>query len=143
MPTGSRNGSALVRLARAARPERVPAGHGLWPDESRPADLVIVLDGALDAPPRWQRDQTPESAVYGLLEALGSMPPERPVVAVHECVTLVVRHAEIHESIEDDDRTCLELIRLVALEHWRGFWEAHPRPRAGPDASAPLRALPN
>ena len=71
---GARHGSALVRLARAARPERVPAGSTLWPDCRAPADLVIVLDGAVDTPPRWQPQETSQTAVYGLMEAPASVP---------------------------------------------------------------------
>ncbi len=131
---GSRHGSALVRLARAARPEQVPAGGALWPDSTGPADLVIVLDGAVDTPPRWQPEETSQTAVYGLMEALASVPPERPVLATEETTTLVVRYPEIREALDDDDAVCLELIRRVALEHWRLFWDAYPLPQVDPEA---------
>jgi hypothetical protein len=135
---GARHGSALVRLARAARPERVPAGSTLWPDCRAPADLVIVLDGAVDTPPRWQPEQT---AVYGLMEALASVPPERPVLATEETNTLVVGHAEIREALDDDDAVCLEMIRRVALEHWRLFWDIHPLPQVDSESGSARVAL--
>jgi hypothetical protein len=137
---GARHGSALLRLARAARSERVPAGATLWPDCRAPSDLVIVLEGAVDTPPRWQPDQN-QSAVYGLMEALASVPPETAVLATEETTTLVVRHAEIREALEDDDGVCLELIRRVALEHWRLFWDTHPLPQVDPEPLSTRAAL--
>src|SRR5262245_22837709 len=47
----ARNAAVLTRLARAARMESAPRGRSLWPDPAAPADLVVVLDGALDGRP--------------------------------------------------------------------------------------------
>ena len=124
-----RNAAVLTRLARASRVEHLAKGRSLWPDASVPADLVVVVEGALDhRPDDAESPAAGGAAVYGLIEALAALPPERPVLTTAECTALVVSHNEIQEALEDDDRICQELIRLAALELWNAFWKRHPVP---------------
>ncbi|HET9155942.1 MAG TPA: cyclic nucleotide-binding domain-containing protein [Myxococcaceae bacterium] len=124
----TRNAGVLTRLARVARMETVPRGRSLWPDRTAPANLVVVTDGALDGRP--DDEEAPRSgrgALYGLMEAVASVPRDSPVIATAESTALVVSQAEIQEALEDDDdRICLALIRLAALELWNDFWRRHP-----------------
>ena len=125
----ARNAAVLTRLARVARVERLPPGRSLWLDPSAPADLVVVIEGALQGRP--DDEDGPASgrgALYGLMEAVTSVPPLAPVVTTAESTALVVSQAEIQEALDDDDRICLGLIRLAALDLWRAFWRAHPLP---------------
>jgi len=57
-----------------------------------------------------------------------SAPPLSRVVTAVESTVLVVSQAEIQEALDDDDRICIGLIRLAALDLWRAFWRAHPLP---------------
>jgi hypothetical protein len=123
----SPNAPVLTRLARAARVESVPQGRSLWTDPVAPADLIVVLEGALDRRP--EAEHAPEAkrgAVYGLMEALASVPPERPVLARADTLVMAVSHPEIQEALDDDDRICLALLRHAALELWKTFWRRHP-----------------
>ena len=125
LPT--RNAAVLTRLARAARMESIPRGRNLWPDPTAPADLVVVIDGALDGRPDVEEGpRAGRGALYGLMEALASVPRATPVLTTAESTAMVVSHAEIQEALEDDDRICLALIRLAAHELWNAFWRAHP-----------------
>jgi len=122
-----RNAAVLTRLARASRVEHLAKGRSLWPDARVPADLVVVVEGALDhRPDDAESPADGGAAVYGLIEALATLPPERQVLTTAECTALVVSHNEIQEALEDDDRICQELIRLAALELWNAFWKRHP-----------------
>ena len=124
-----RNAAVLTRLARASRVEHLAKGRSLWPDTSAPADLVVVVGGALDhRPDDAESPAAGGAAVYGLIEALAELPPEHQVLTTAECTALVVSHNEIQEALEDDDRICQELIRLAALELWDAFWKLHPVP---------------
>lgn len=121
------NPAILTRFARAARVESVPRGRNLWPDPAAPADLMVVLEGALDRRP--EGEHLPEGrrgAVYGLMETLASVPADRPVIATAETLVMVVSHCEVQEALDDDDRICLALLRHAAFELWNTFWRRHP-----------------
>lgn len=125
----ARNAAILTRLARVARVERLPPGRILGP--AGPADLVVVVEGKLEGRP--DDEDGPASgrgALYGLMETVLSVPRTVPVVTTTGTTVLVVSHSEIQEALEDDDRLCIGLIRLAALELWRAFWRAHPLPGA-------------
>ena len=126
-----RNGVILDRLARVARVVRLPPGRSLWSNPAAPADLVVVVEGGLDRRPDGEaRDDAGQGRglVYGLMEAVASVPPISPVITTCESTALVVSHAEIREALEDDDRICIALIRLAALDLWRAFWREQALP---------------
>jgi CRP-like cAMP-binding protein len=124
-----RNAAVLTRLARASRPRRLAKGKSLWPEPGVPADLVVIVEGAVGGLPDDAGGVVRgPGAMYGLLEALASVPPERPALATMESTALVVSHAEIQEALDDDDRVCLALIRLAAADLWSAYWERHPLP---------------
>jgi hypothetical protein len=113
----SRSIPVLVRLAREARVERTAARGALWDPAVVPADLVL-LPGA----------ETPAEAAdasrraFGLVESVAGVGMDGPGIAVQETTRMVVVASEIQEVIEDDDRFCLELVRLFAGELWEEFW---------------------
>ena len=113
----SRSLMVLVRLARAARVERTAARAALWDPGLTPADLVII-------PQQVESPSTPALAgrAYGLVESVAGVPMGRPGAASRETSRLVVAASELQEVIEDDDRFCLELVRLFARELWEEFW---------------------
>jgi CRP-like cAMP-binding protein len=113
----SRSLPVLVRLARAARVERTVARAALWDPGLTPADLVIV-------PERQNGTSTSSVAgrAYGLVESVAGVAMGRVATASQETTRLVVAAPEIQEVIEDDDRFCLELVRLFARELWEEFW---------------------
>jgi CRP-like cAMP-binding protein len=121
------NAMLLTSLARAAQVEMLPPGRSLWPDPTAPADLVIVLDGGLDSRPDDERGpRAGRGALYGLMESVASLPRDPPVVTTVESTAMVISHGEIQEALDDDDRICLALMRLAAVELWNAFWRRHP-----------------
>jgi hypothetical protein len=72
----------------------------------------VVLDGALNGRPDDAEGlRSGRGALYGLMEALASLPRDTPVIATAESTAMVVSHAEIQEALDDDDAICLALVR--------------------------------
>src|SRR5215813_12744520 len=93
----SRSIPVLVRLARAARVERVAARATLWDPGLTPADLVI-LPARENGP---DRDPVGGRA-YGLVESLAGEAMGGPGTARQDSTRLVVSASEIQEVVEDD-----------------------------------------
>lgn len=114
----SRSIPVLIRLARAARVERTAARATLWEPGLIPADLVILPERVNEA-----TSDPVGGRAYGLVESVAGEAMRAPGTARQETTRLVVAASEIQEVIEDDDRFCLELVRLFAGELWEEFWE--------------------
>jgi CRP-like cAMP-binding protein len=111
----SRSIPVLVRLSRAARVERTAPRSALWDPTRSPADLVTLprLDG---------EGRAVSGRAFGLVESVAGVAMRGQATAAEELTRLVVAASEIQEVIEDDDRFCLELLRLFAGELWEEFW---------------------
>jgi hypothetical protein len=113
----SRSIPVLVRLSRAARVERTAARGPLWDPSLTPADLVVLPERET-GPGR----ESLGGRAFGLVESVAGVSMGGPGIAVQETTRLVVAASELQEVIEDDDRFCLELVRLFAGELWEAFW---------------------
>ena len=113
----SRSLPVLAQLVRSVHLRQTAPGGLLWNATKSPANVVIALQGAIDA----GRDGAGTTRLrptecIGLTEAVAGVALEYEGLAVGETTTVELTSAELQEAIEDHDDFCLDLIRVMALE---------------------------
>jgi CRP-like cAMP-binding protein len=118
--------ATVARLGRVARARQFSAGANVF-DGQQPADVLILLDGALQlkGPGTPERTARP-GEVLGLVEAVAGVPIGLQASASSETTALLLSHHELAEDIEDEDALCLELIKSFAAQLWTELTRAGP-----------------
>jgi len=125
--------ATVARLARVAKARQFPAGE-LICDATQPADVLILLEGALalDGPRALARKAGP-GEVLGLVEAVAGIPVALRATASQDTTALVLSHHELAEDIEDEDSLCFELLRSFSAQLWAEISAVGPPPELQPD----------
>jgi CRP-like cAMP-binding protein len=125
--------ATIARLARVAKARQFPAEQMIC-DATQPADVLIILEGALvlDGPRTAVRRAGP-GEVLGLVEAVAGIPVSIRATASQDTTALVLSHHELAEDIEDEDSLCFELLRGFAAQLWAEVAQVGPPPELQPD----------
>jgi CRP-like cAMP-binding protein len=125
--------ATIARLARVARARQFAAGEHIC-DATQPADVLILLEGALALRGSGASIRTAHPGdVLGLVEAVADVPIALRAVASLETTALVLSHHELAEDIEDEDALCFELLRTFAAQLWAEVTAVGPPPELQPD----------
>ena len=118
--------ATVARLGRVARARQFSAGANVF-DEHQPADVLILLEGALllAGPGGAERTARP-GEVLGLVEAVAGVPIGLQATATSETTALLLSHHELAEDIEDEDALCLELIKSFSRQLWTEITRTSP-----------------
>ena len=118
--------ATVARLGRVARARQFSAGANVF-DEHQPADVLILLEGALllAGPGAAERTARP-GEVLGLVEAVAGVPIGLQGTATSETTALLLSHHELAEDIEDEDALCLELIKSFSRQLWTEITRTSP-----------------
>ena len=115
---GGHGVAVAARLARVARTVQLPEGAPAWAP-GQPADLVLVLEGALRLHGSgFSERRVGPGEVLGRRESVAGLPMDEQATAVRPTTLLVLSHAEVNETLEDDDTLALDLLRVFAAELW-------------------------